>query len=222
VLAAVGNQDAVARLIADLRGPGGNKVALIEALADSGAAQAVPPLQQILDDPRPEHRAAAARALGRLRAGQAIPKLRTMLQDPRAEVRIGAATGLAALEDYAGQDQLQTWLRSEVEDQRVMAAEALASRPDSNWHGVVRQLTNSRDPNILLAAARLVAPYDPTLARAVVERLLQDSNGVVRESAGRVLARQVAGDFRTLRALFRATDPVVRVGGAARVLELTR
>jgi hypothetical protein len=52
--------------------------------------------------------------------------------------------------------------------------------------------------------------------------LRQDENLAVRQAADRVYVEQLVTDFVTLRKFLRSADPVVRVGAAARILELTR
>jgi HEAT repeat protein len=95
VLARMGLRDGVPELVMALRVED-QFLRPIEAIADSGAPQAAPILQELLtpDSPR---RGEAALALGRLGAVQAGDALRRLLRDPDAGVRLQAGEGLLAL-----------------------------------------------------------------------------------------------------------------------------
>ena len=195
---------------------------IIEALAGSGSKLPVPQLMALLSDPSDVTRAAAADALGRLGATEAIAPLRPLLKDQFPAVRLRAAGALFRLNDSSGLPLLNELAASEHAAIRVAAARELASQPDTGWQSLVRGLTSDPDPSVRLEAARLIAPYDPMLARQVLDDLMRDSNVALREAASEVLVERVAGDFATLRPLLRSGDVLVRVRAAARILELTR
>lgn len=220
-LAALGNERAVARLIAQLASAP-MKTPIIDALAESGSKLAVPPLQELLADPSDVNRAAAADALGRLGAIDTIPQLRLLLKDQVFIVKLKAAGALFRLNDSEGLLLLNEVAQSEHAAIRVAAAREMASQPDSLWQNTVRGLTSDPDPVVRLDAARLIAPFDQPLAQRVLDDLMRDGNIAVREAASGVLVERVAADFATLRALLRSGDAVVRVKAAARILELTR
>jgi HEAT repeat protein len=221
-LAAQGNERAVSLLIAQLKSTPGSKAPLIEALADSGSALAVPPLRALLSDQNDVNRAAAAEALGRLGAREAIPQLRPLLKDPIFTVKLQAAGALFRLNDSSGLSILMELTGSEHSAIRLAAARQLAPQPDAAWQGMVRTLTSDPDPLVRMEAARLIAPYDQPLASSVLEALMRDGNIGIREAASTVFVERVAGDFAALRALLRSADIGVRVQAAARILALTR
>lgn len=220
-LAALGNEQAVARLIAQLASAP-MKTPIIDALAESGSKLAVPPLQALLADPSDVNRAAAADALGRLGAVETIPQLRPLLNDQVFIVKLKAAGALFRLNDSEGLLLLNEVAQSEHAAIRVAAAKELESQPDTLWQSMVRNLTSDPDPVVRMDAARLIAPYDQPLAKRVLDELMRDGNIGIREAASDVLVERVASDFATLRALLRSGDLAVRVKAAGRILELTR
>ena len=222
--AAQGNPEAVARLGKELMGPVGDKIALVDALAKSARPEAIPPLVTMLDDPRPEHEAAAAQALASLKATDQIPKIRALLNRPglTITVRMAAAAALFRLNDLSGYDQLQKWLESPVADVRLSAVQALATSPtDCSWVPAARALTADPDPMMRLGAAQALAPEDPELSRTTLDQLLADPNQAIRELAGRQ-AGETTSDWGQLRALLRSGDAMTRVEAASRIVDLTR
>lgn len=220
-LAAIGNDKAVNILIAQLA-TARDKTPIIDALGDSGNKIAVPSLLNLLSDPNELNRAAAADALGRLGAMEATARLRPMLGDPFPVVRLKAAGALYRLGDSGGLAVLSEMAQSEHGAIRVSAAREMASQPDSSWQAMVRSLTSDPDPVVRLDAAKLIAPYDPDLARRVIDELIRGDNLAIQQAASAALVTELAGDFATLRRLFRVSDPLTRVRASARVVELTR
>ena len=221
-LASLGDPRGVEMLIGQLQTPAGSKRSVIEALAESRSRLAVAPLVNLLTDIREDHRAAAARALGQLGASDAISRLKPLLNDPVFPVRMAAAEALYRLEDYSGADLLDGLLTSDHAAVRLSAAESMAVKPSPSWLHVVRTLTSDPDTTVQLGAARLIAPYEPQLAAAVLERLRSAENPAIREEAGRAFVEQVAGDFASLRRYLRSPDPLTVVRAASRILSLTR
>lgn len=221
-LAALGHAQAAERLTEALAGPVPNKIGLVEALAEGGARTAIPAITAMLDEPRPEHRAAAARALGQLGARDQIERLRGLLKAPNQppSVPLAAAAALLQLEDTSGLDQLRGWLGSPVPAMRLSAARALEPRADAAWLSTVRDLQDEADPMLRLDAARLLMPHDPGTARATIEQLAASSDPAVAGLALEVLAAELPADFARLRELLR--QPRSRIAAAARILELTR
>lgn len=221
LLASIGDETAVRTLVAQLQSfP--NKHATMEALVESGSPLAVAPLVEMLSDPRDEHRAAAADALGRLGARDAIEHLKPLLKASSFPVRISAASALYRLGDDSGAPMLEQLLLSEHAAVRMSAAEALSVRPGGNWQSVARALANDPDQTVQLQAARVLAPYDRDLAQQVLDRLGRSENPAVREEAARIVTERLASDFATLRRLLRSPDQVTVSRAAARILELTR
>jgi hypothetical protein len=85
----------------------------------------------------------------------------------------------------------------------------------------VEALIASRDPQIRLQAARLLARRDAARARAVLENLLADQNPSIREEADYALASVVSSDFVALRRALRG-ETRSRILASNRVLEMTR
>lgn len=236
-LAERGNESAVANVVTLVGRPETpNKLALIESLARSGSRQAVAPLTSFLNDTRmgtsnnfvqqrPELQIAAIQGLAKLGASGSIARMRDLMNDTKQPpaLRIAAAGALRRFNDQSGATLLQTHLQSSVPGMRLAAAEALAGDPTPQWRSTVAGLLQAAgEPTVQLGAAALMAPVDRDLAKATLERLLTDRDLATREQAARLLARDVATDFPTLRTLMRSADPEVRVGAAARVLDLTR
>jgi hypothetical protein len=221
-LATLGNEGAVKRLIAQLQSMPGGKATIIEALGSSRSKLAIEPLKTLLSDASDINRAAAAEALGKLGARDAIPQLQALLKDRMFSVKLKAAGALYLLGDSSGLPFLMEAAASEHAAVRVAAARELSAQPDENWKAMVRVLANDPDPVVRLEAARLIAPYDPALARTVLDGLMRSDNVGLRESASSVLAERVAGDFATLRGMLRSGDVGVRALAAGRILELTR
>jgi HEAT repeat protein len=177
---------------------------------------------QLLQDPRPEHRAAAAEALGRLGARQAIPQIRSLLAETSGPpmLRMAAAGALLQLGDDSGVSTLEGWMSSPVPGMRAGAAKGLAPRADAGWAATVRALGDEADPTIRIEAAKLLSAVDPEGARVILDRLLADKDMAVRELAGSVTVA-LPTDLARLRGLLRV-GTVTRVRAAERLLELTR
>lgn len=218
--------DGVVRyLIQGLNTGAGSKLAIIEALVASRSKLAIPPLIVLLGDAAtPEHIAAAADGLGKLGATEAIPRLRPLLGDATAtgEVKWTVAAALFRLGDKSGEALLQKSLQSEHGALRLAAVEAMSSRPDTFWQNLVRSLVADPNPTVRMQAAKLIAPYDNTLARLTLEAGLLDRSPEIHDFAAQLLSRHVATDFAMLRKLIRTTTGLAQLQTAARVLQLTR
>jgi HEAT repeat protein len=128
---------------------------------------------------------------------------------------------LATLNDPSGAPLLRELAASDSAQVRLVAAEALAPRADAAWQALVRSLTQAPESDVRLAAARLAASFDPELASRVLGTLALDANQAMSQEATRILAREVARDLATLRALLRHPDRLTRVGAASTVVRLT-
>lgn len=221
ILAARGNQKAIAVLIADLKKQSTNTVLAIDALGQSGSRQAIPVLVEQLSDPKAEVRGSALSALGRLGDKDVIQQIKPFLADERAFVRTSAAGALYRLGDDSGLQILQELISQPIPSMRLAAADAMSSRPDGAWMALVRDLTNAPEAEVRASAARLIAPHDPALATSVLESLLTNENPAIRDLAA-LLITDVPLDLTTLRRLMRDTNRLTRVRAAGRVLVLTR
>jgi HEAT repeat protein len=223
VLAATGNESAVKALISQLNSGGSNVPTTIEALANSSSELVIAPLTNLLQHPSPEIRAAAVEGLGTL-GGQhdVIDRLKSVLSDQSGYVRVKAAAALFRLGDMSGAAMLQELWTADSEKSRLIAAQAMASQPDAAWMDHVRRLTSSAEPEVRIGAARLIAPYDPQLARQIIDSGMADSNPAIHNMAAEFLSEVVATDLGALRQLLRLPDRLARVRAASRVLALVR
>jgi len=220
--AALGNEAAVGELVTALDDTLGDKTRTIVALRDAGGEAAVRAIQQVLSDPLPSNRMAAADALGTMGATSSIDALREVLRDEQFAPRFAAARALFRLGDMTGLPLIQELQVSEHATLRAEALDAMSTDPHAGWQSAVRQLLSDADPLVRLRAARLIAPYDPAAAESTVQGLLADDNLAIRQAAGQAYAESIVTDFAVLRQYLHDPDPLVRVTGATRVLELTR
>jgi HEAT repeat protein len=222
LLAELGSEPAVKTLVAQLKSGQGSRLMLVEALASSRSPIAVAPLQDLLRDVNPDVRAAAADALGKLGAEETAEALRPLLGDQVFSVRFAAASALAGFHDESGLALLHELEGSEHAMVRVSALEALSVDPNPAWVSSVVSLLQDLDPQVRLAAAKLVAPHDLAAAQRAIDELQSDSNLAIREAASQVFIEKLATDFAVLRRLLHSTDVVSRVRAAGRILALTR
>ncbi|NQW04175.1 MAG: HEAT repeat domain-containing protein [Acidobacteria bacterium] len=210
-------------VVADrIRTTRGLKLRDIQLLSESHSQDAVSVLIEVLADPQPENRTAAADALGKIGGAQAEGALRPVLSDPHGGVRTSAAAALFRLGNFSGANILNELAASDSPAIRRTAAMFMASQPDEAWKTLVRNLLQEPDPVIRLDAARLIAPHDPELARAVLEQLSADPNLAIREETELVVAEIGGATLADLRALLRLGQPLARVRAARRILEITR
>ena len=212
-------------LIQSLSSATGSKLAIVDALVASRSQLAIPPLIDLLGDTAtPPHVAAAADGLGKLGATEAVPRLRQLLGNPGAppEVKWTVATALYRLGDKSGETLLQKSLESDHGALRLAAIEAMSGKPDAVWQNLVRSLVADSNPTVRMQAARLIAPYDNTLARVTLEGFLANRTGESYDFAAQILAQHVATDFAMLRRLIRSTTGQTQLQACGRVLQLTR
>jgi HEAT repeat protein len=216
---------AVRFLIQALKTTTGSKVGVIDALVASHSKLAVEPLADLLSDTaHPDHVLAAVDGLGRLGARSAIPRLQSLAKSAStsSEIRWAASAALYKLGDFTGRDLLEGAAKSDQPARRLAAVDAMSSRPDAAWQSVVRALTKDANATIRIQSAKLIAPYDAALARAVLETELATTNAATRAFAAQTFAQSVAADIPALRKLLRSTDTVARIFAAVHILELTR
>lgn len=222
LLAKLGSESAVKALIAQLQSGQTSKLSMIPTLASTHSPLAEPPLVTLLKDQNPDVRAAAADGLGTLGIADAAASIKPLLDDTIFAVHFAAASAMLKLKDTSGLTYLRGLEASEHPAVRAAALNATSVEPDATWVASVRALLQDSDPQVRLAAARLIAPYDADAARRTIEGLSSDSNLAIREEAGKVYINAIASDFRVLRGFLRAQDTVSRVRAAARILALTR
>jgi HEAT repeat protein len=133
---------------------------------------------------------------------------------------------LTRLGDQEGEDRATKMLESGIPDVQLMAAGAFATRGDGSWVTAIMPLL--QDPNGLtrFMAAELIAPIRPEAAAEVAIKALADQNPNIRSHAARLfaipaLAALAKQEIPRLRAFLRDYDPVVRLEGAALIVDLT-
>jgi hypothetical protein len=222
-LVALGNPQAIDRVVARLKATPGSKTIEILVLSESRSPRVVPVLVGLLGDARREHRAQAADALGKVGQKDAIPALQKALADPEALVRTAAAGALFRLGDATGIGQIRELATSQYAAARMTAANIMAGVPDDEWKAIVRGLAAESDSAYRLQAARLMAPHDQAFSHSVLTALLSDANPEIRDEAGVTLARDLPNpDLPLLRRLLRLNASRTRVAAAARLFEILR
>jgi HEAT repeat protein len=186
--------DALAELICmfgQTPDPGRKRLAFV---LNKIGGRAVPPLVQILDDPRAEVRAAAAQVLGEIgrEARAALPQLEQALSDPAVSVRLRAAEALlevggrrnlAALgvlartlqdkEHRADSLRILTYLTPKMESAALAFAELVLDADDEVSDCAWRALTrlDSADPAALQVARRALWATKAARRQKAIEAL---------------------------------------------------
>jgi HEAT repeat protein len=226
LLASIGNERAVAALIADLNKGTGNAMSIIDTLARSGSKAAIAPLTDRLRHPSPEIRGSAVEGLGKLGntlgAYDLTTQIKPLLTDQTPYVRVKAAGALYGLNDMSGLQILQDQLQAEPSAGRLIALQAMASRPDAVWLEQLQRLASAAEPEVRVGAARLLSPHDPELARKILQGAANDANPAIREMASSALGEVEATDFPTIRRLMKSNDRLTSVRAAGSLLAVTR
>lgn len=179
----------------------------------STEANVVETLVELLHDPHPPVREAAARSLGERAAPGALPHLTERLADPDDEVREEAAVALGRIGDPAAVDGLARALVEDPrEDVRKAAAWALGetesapavhrlaealerTRDDHVRKEIVEALGETRRPEAVAVLEDLLDQDDRRLQRRVLEALVAVESGEALD----VLIRATRSDDRHLR-----------------------
>ncbi len=179
----------------------------------STEANVVETLVELLHDPHPPVREAAARSLGERAAPDALPHLTERLADPDDEVREEAAVALGRIGDPAAVGALARALVEDPrEDVRKAAAWALGetesapavdrlaealeqTRDDHVRKEIVEALGETRRPEAVAVLEGLLDQDDRRLQRRVLEALVAVESGEALD----VLIRATRSDDRHLR-----------------------
>jgi hypothetical protein len=115
------------RAMRQLRGQAdvATRLTAIRTLLEEKTPLAVEELTAALQDPIPEVRREAARALGAIGDPRAVPALIQALQDPASDLVLEAADALGAIGSYDATDALLPLLHAERIEARIAAAQAL-------------------------------------------------------------------------------------------------
>jgi HEAT repeat protein len=221
--AAQGEPRSVARLVQQLDTTVGSaKTAAIATLGRVKGDAAIRALTPLLSDAQPLNRAAAAKALIDSQGPAAAASVAPLLQDPAPYVRLEVAGALYRIGDMRGLSLLQPLQTSDAASARLSAAGLMATaNPGADWLGLVRGLLQEGDPLVRVDAARLLAPHDPSAARAALDALANDANLAIREEATRALPAALTDDPAGLRRLLRHPDALTSTQAAAKILALT-
>jgi hypothetical protein len=171
-----------------------SRIAAAHALAEIGAADAIPQLREAAADPEPSVRGAVQAALALLGDPDRAETLKSLQSSPLAEYRL------------------------------LSARRAAAAEPRGAWVSTAETILGDPDPVVRLEAAELLLTYGHTeAAEPVIFAALTAPSGPLRSTAARLLAR-VPLDLRglaALRRMLRDTLPEVRLE-AARALLISR
>jgi HEAT repeat protein len=175
-----------------------------------------------LNDPAPQVRAAAARALGVLQYREAIPQLRALFEKEQNPDLVGmfAAIALKRLGSNVADVYVSRLLTSAVPDIRLMAAEGYAGSPRGEWVAAVKALGTNPSELARVRAARLLACCEPTTARAMLFDALASPTLPLRVEAARTFEEKELGDAKVARRLLGDAFDQVRLHGAGIVLRL--
>jgi HEAT repeat protein len=150
-------------------------------------APALAPLVEVLQDPDPYAREAAAGALGQLGQAGAVKPLAAALQDEYAEVRVAAIHSLLHLRTPL--DVVVGALKNEEPGVRIAAAGALARCRDGR---VVKPLTlalQDEDAAVRAAVARALGGIGSEQATQSLMLLMNDPDPDVRAAAAEANAQ---------------------------------
>jgi HEAT repeat protein len=222
-LARVGDADAVARLsTAATAETTRDKSVVVEALQRSGAKNLGPTLVQLLQDPSPRTRAAAADAAGVLNEKSAVPVLRGLLADEDSRVRWRAALALKRLGDSSGDEAIAAGLKSPVSSVRLSAIEADRAPRDAARRTALKAILDDPDPLNRIRAAEAAATDDPAVARAVLMTVVGEPDLTARREACRALESLPPFDVGLFRRLLGDREDAVRVPAAGGILAAAR
>jgi HEAT repeat protein len=199
----------IAKALADDTAPVRSTAAI--ALADLGGAEALPALLVAVEDDDPYVREMSLSALGEIGDARAAPRLLRSLEDKRPEVRYQAVIAYPRCAKDAA-DVAKALTRAFADDEAKVryialrvAEENAEKLPADAFDAAEKRLTDA-DPEVVLAAAILLAPRDHAAARAVVTEVVR--TGKVRgqkaaredeaeavELAGALGLRELSGDL---------------------------
>ena len=174
--------------------------------------KAIPLLLKILEDPQPEQRRTAAQSLGKIGRKSAVPALIKAVKDSDPRVRHEAAWSLGMIGDDSEATRLSLipLLFDPTPDVREAAAFALAQTGDANTglSDLQKRLfasgTGSDTKRLAAAALGGMAIH---ASSAVVSRLLQDPDPIVRRWAVAALAEIADREEATPLSLILKKDP---------------
>ena len=164
----------------------------------------------VLDDSRPEVRAAAATALGQMHAIESIPKLQKLLNDERMTVVMAAAHALRELKDntsaysvyydvLTGEKKGDGLIAQQVDTlhnpkQLAMIGleQGIGFVPFAGIGWDAWRYTHKKDPHPVRAVAATLLAHDPDpqTGKALVNAALNDKDWIVRAAAIEAIAQR--------------------------------
>lgn len=182
------------------------RVQAAERLGEADEAErerAIVALQQMLADPHPRVRAAAAEACGQLNSHALRAPLIARIDDPDASVREVAIIALTQFGDTDAIDAVRRAVDSEHPETRFQAVLSYVElRPDDAEP--LRERIRDEDPMVRMnTALALGLSHDPR-AHELLQQCLGDHNPAVRQRAAIALAQR--GDDAGRRDLLDALD----------------
>jgi HEAT repeat protein len=145
-------------------------------------------LLELLSDPEPVVRSAAADSLGYAPAGEATQALAGALSDPSPKVRERAAWSLGSLRDEQAVEALIQALADKEPHVRFAAARALGNAGNGRAERpLVAALSNEEEPDIRAAAAWALGQIGSAGAAHPLIAALSDSHEKVREEVAAAL-----------------------------------
>ncbi len=181
----------------------------LESLGKIGDPTAILPIMRLLDDPSPDVRSAAAKAIGRVGGGAAtgaVPALLRALSDPEEDVRHAAAQAIGEIDpppqNLGAVPDLLTSPRVEV---RRAAALAMIESDSPGWLPIVRKAAQDPDATVRQRAVAVLGESGAPSARSSLrERLRADKDAAVRAEAAYRL--RTASDEESRAVLKRAAE----------------
>jgi HEAT repeat protein len=212
------------RAMRQLRGQAdvATRLTAIRTLLEEKTPLAVEELTAALQDPIPEVRREAARALGAIGDARAVPALIHTLQDPASDLVLEATDALGAIGSSEATGALLPLLHAERIEARIAAAQALRRIADPRaLPALLQRLEHASEPleqaTLLEAIAVALERAEPDALREAVDphalaRWLESAHPSVRADAALALANLPADPSLAplLRVhLQRETEPVV-------------
>ena len=172
----------------------------------------IPLLLKVLEDPQPEQRRTAAQSLGKIGRKAAVPALTKAVRDSDPGVRREAAWALGMIGDDSEATRLALifLLFDPASDVREAAALALAQTGDANTGLSALQqrlFASGTDSDTKRLAAAALGGMEVHAGKAIVGRLLQDRDPIVRRWAVAALAGIADREAVTPLSLLLKKDP---------------
>ncbi len=146
---------------------------VVETLGQTGDRSLVTTIGGVLrDDPAPEVRAAAARALGELKSKEAVPFLEEALQH-EFMIRCQAVIALGAIHEKSMLPALMAMLKDSAPEVRYHAVNAIAKFKDKKTLRAIAVLLEDSDPMVRNGAAKVVEEFGQVGENKAVQEIIR-------------------------------------------------